>query len=63
MITTYTEAEAKRKYCPLKDNAGCVTSYCMKWEWETIPIPGNITGSKFPPVPKFEKTDRGYCGL
>lgn len=66
MKTTLTPAEASRRVCPYIQVEGnyihCLTTRCMRWEVETSIIPSNISGNKFPPVPEFKLTGKGYCG-
>jgi len=59
-----TPDEASRRICPhiqAKDTyVYCKGTMCMGWEWESVQVPQESNGYIKPP--KFEKTDKGYCG-
>ena len=58
--TFYTIQEATQKLCPT-DKDYCLADACMKWEWLYKRIPGR--DGFMLEVPKYEKTNKGYCNL
>lgn len=51
--------------------ARCIASDCMMWRWHWKLIPPSEEAmleaasvpDPLPPQPKYERTDKGYCGL
>jgi len=56
-----TEADAKVKWCPVRQMKPCEASKCMAWRWlfETV-TPDGIAAAGASYV---QRSDHGYCGL
>lgn len=64
-MKTYTETEAKTKFCTNANQyrPTCAGSQCMAWVWERQIVDWIRKGNLSPPKPIFVDTDKGYCGL
>lgn len=61
-ISYKNPTEARAMICPYRTNTPCESTRCMKWRWEvTVIVPENPSKTIIE-VPKYKRTERGYCG-
>ena len=54
-MNTYTEDEAKKKWCPSPKGHLCMASECMAWQYDEVKGVGD--------QPAGIAMKKGYCGL
>lgn len=63
IIKTVTPDEAKHYDCCVHDR-NCTGTDCMAWVEETVKVGEEPKNNPLlPPVGKYEKSGKGYCGM